>query len=68
MVSDILKKLHRIQDKAGRIKFELYNLIQDPMETDDVADQQPDQTESMKSALHQWLTSVVQSLNGEDYT
>jgi len=59
-------KLHRIQ-KKGPVKFELYNLADDPLEAKDLLDSMPDRAETLKASLNEWLVSVVQSLNGEDY-
>jgi len=37
------------------------------MEKKDLADAEPDRAKAMRSGLEAWLTSVVRSLNGEDY-
>lgn len=61
-------KLHRIAGK-GPLKFELYNLVEDPMEERDLAEA-PDQharLESMKNELRKWSESVINSINGGDY-
>ncbi|MBN2288501.1 MAG: sulfatase-like hydrolase/transferase, partial [Candidatus Glassbacteria bacterium] len=60
-------KLHRIQDEDGGVRFELYNLADDPREQDNVLDRQQRRAESMKSGLNEWQESVVRSLNGRDY-
>jgi arylsulfatase A-like enzyme len=60
-------KLHRITDKKGNLKLELYNLADDRAETKDLADAEPDRVKKMKADLEAWLLSVVKSLNGEDY-
>ncbi len=60
-------KLHRIQDKTGGIKFELYNLANDSQEETDVADEKSRRQKRMKKSLEKWLTSVARSLNGKDY-
>jgi len=60
-------KLHRIE-KKGKVQWELYNLADDPMEKQDLAGAQAARIRTMKSALEAWQTSVVRSLNGEDYT
>jgi arylsulfatase A-like enzyme len=60
-------KLHRIEGKNGQAKWELYNLELDPAETTDVADQQDKRLAIMQSQLQVWLTSVTNSLNGDDY-
>ena len=59
-------KLHRIETDKG-IKWELYNLADDPMETKDLTTQDGERIKSMKSSLEKWLKSVVNSLNGNDY-
>lgn len=59
-------KLHRIE-KDGRIRFELYHLADDPQESDDVLEQDPERAVVMKTQLEAWLASVVRSLNGADY-
>jgi arylsulfatase A-like enzyme len=60
-------KLHRIESKKGDVRFELYNLEKDPLEQNNLTDQKTDRANSMKPQLKQWLTSVVNSLNGKDY-
>ena len=59
-------KLHRIEGKQG-VTWELYNLADDPNETTDLAKQQAQRVEGMSAELNVWLTSVVDSLNGDDY-
>ena len=59
-------KLHRIE-KKGPVKFELYNLADDPQESNDCATAQPKRAKAMKAQLEAWLRSVVRSLNGKDY-
>lgn len=58
-------KLHRINGE----KYELYNLVDDPMETKDrLADPtQQQRVKMMKQELHEWMRSVIQSVNGKDY-
>jgi len=62
-------KLIRKQNKknAANIVFELYNLSDDRMESKDLASEFSGRVKAMESALEEWLKSVVQSLNGEDY-
>ncbi|MCP4613307.1 MAG: sulfatase-like hydrolase/transferase [Planctomycetes bacterium] len=60
-------KLHRIHSKKDDVTFELYNLADDPSEQNDLATQNADRVNSMKSQLRTWLVSVVNSLNGRDY-
>jgi len=60
-------KLHRIEKGSG-VKWELYHLADDPMETKDVRDANADRAKKLRADLEAWLTSVVRSLNGKDYT
>lgn len=59
-------KLHRIE-KDDRVTVELYHLVDDPQESEDLFEKEPEWAETMKAQLEAWLTSVVQSLNGADY-
>lgn len=58
-------KLHRINGK----KYELYNLVDDPMETKDLSSspEHKQRVKSMQQELDNWMRSVIQSLNGKDY-
>lgn len=60
-------KLHRIAQKKGDDKFELYNLASDPMETTDLSADEPERVRQMAEQLDAWRKSVIDSLNGEDY-
>lgn len=62
-------KLHKITGtkKNATVKWELYDLQHDPMETTNLAKMHPDRVRSMQAELDQWLGSVVDSLNGKDY-
>jgi len=60
-------KLHRIEDKNAKVKWELYNLARDSGEQDDALTRYGDRVKSMKSQLEAWQKSVVRSLNGKDY-
>ncbi len=60
-------KLHRIEGQGGKLTWELYNLQLDPAETKDQVDEQGPRLMAMKSQLLEWLTSVTNSLNGDDY-
>ena len=59
-------KLHRIETKKG-LKFELYDLANDPQENNDLCSQNTERLGLMKDRLEEWQRSVVRSLNGEDY-
>jgi arylsulfatase A-like enzyme len=60
-------KLHRIENKKGRVRYELYNLANDPMEKHDRYAQETQRAKKMRAELEAWLASVTRSLNGEDY-
>jgi arylsulfatase A-like enzyme len=60
-------KLHRIEGKAGPVKWELYNLAADRVEAKDLFEAEPARAARMRGELDQWLKSVVASLNGRDY-
>ncbi len=59
-------KLHRINGTT----FELYNLLEDPTESTDLANspEQQTRTRQMQKELDAWMRSVVRSINGDDYT
>ena len=64
-------KLHRIERKAregkSNVKWELYDLSADPMETQSLVTSEVDRVMKMRASLEQWLASVTRSLNGSDY-
>jgi arylsulfatase A-like enzyme len=60
-------KLHRIENKQGRVVWELYNLAADPAEKENLVEASASHAATMQAALEAWLQSVVRSLNGEDY-
>lgn len=59
-------KLHRIS-KEGRVRWELYNLADDPFENHDRFATGGARETEMQQSLEDWLESVVASLNGADY-
>ena len=56
-------KLHEL----GR-DVELYDLVADPGETKNLAEEKPDVVARMKAALDAWQRSVERSLAGQDYS
>ena len=60
-------KLHRIEGRGDNVKWELYNLADDPGEKHDLAAEQQQKVEQLRPQLLAWLESVARSLNGEDY-
>jgi len=63
-------KLHRQEGQGDQlnVNFELYNLAEDPNEKNDQVNQYPELVKSMIEEIEDWLTSVVRSLNGSDYS
>ena len=45
----------------------LYNLDNDPGEKDNLSGRQKERVAAMRAEHEEWQTSVVRSLNGEDY-
>jgi len=59
-------KLHRIE-QTGKVKFELYNLADDPMETTNLSASEPKRVAAMTKSLEAWQRSVLASWSGKDY-
>lgn len=59
-------KLHRIQ-KGDVVTFELYNLVDDPMEKENLVDRHSDRVADMTEQLEAWQRSVLDSWSGKDY-
>jgi hypothetical protein len=53
-------KLHRIEEK-GKVTFELYQLVNDPMEENDVSETNVKRVAAMKAELEAWQQSVLAS-------
>ena len=47
--------------------YELYDLIEDPSETRDLAGEKPELVQNMKQKLELWIESCKNSDKGEDY-
>lgn len=60
-------KLHRVSGKAKQVKWELYNLANDPAEESDLVAVESKRVTQLRGELDAWLASVARSLNGEDY-
>ncbi|NNM05333.1 MAG: N-acetylgalactosamine 6-sulfate sulfatase, partial [Gemmatimonadetes bacterium] len=61
-------KLHRIENEAEEVVLELYHLGEDPDEANNLLAEQRTRVESMAAELSVWQRSVLQSLNGRDYS
>jgi arylsulfatase A-like enzyme len=59
-------KVHAIYNKK-KTTFELYNLEEDPMETTNLAPEDPARLSDLKSKLTTWQQSVLRSHEGKDY-
>lgn len=59
-------KLHRIKTK-DEDKYELYHLVNDQMETQNLLEKYPEKVKHLKVALKNWQESVIHSFNGKDY-
>ena len=60
-------KLVLTENKAGKTQFELFDLLQDPAETNDLKELYPELTKEMANQLRIWQESVLNSLLGNDY-
>lgn len=60
-------KLHRIQKGADEPIFELYDLVKDPMEKNDLSAAESERVKTMAGALENWQKSVLASWEGKDY-
>ena len=58
---------YKIYSKNRGKTYELYDLIDDPGEKNNIAKQHPDIVKSMKRALKAWRQSCKHSLKGKDY-
>lgn len=60
-------KLVTLKPQRGKKNIELYDLLADPRETNNIADEHPDLVRRMMVELHEWQRSVERSLSGADY-
>lgn len=58
---------YKLYSKDQGETYELYDLIEDPYETSDIAAAHPKIVASMKKTLEEWIESCQQSSNGNDY-
>lgn len=58
---------YKLISTDDRQTFELYDLLADPEEKNNIAAQNPDRVREMKTALLEWATSCKRSEEGMDY-
>ncbi|MCH1497327.1 MAG: sulfatase-like hydrolase/transferase [Rubripirellula sp.] len=61
------QKYKLILDQSSSDQVELYDLVNDIGETQNLAASKPKIDAQLQRAMHQWQTSVLQSLTGGDY-
>ena len=57
-----------ILDDVDGDAVQLYNLVEDPKESTDLSESQPEVASAMKQQFGEWNLQVEASLRGEDYT
>ncbi len=57
----------KLYSSDGGRSFELYDIVEDPEETNDIATEYPQIVEQMKTRLMEWQASCKASRNGADY-
>jgi len=75
LISDQYKLVHNTGDKRSgsdnsdlpRSEYELYDIIEDPCETKNLAEKYPEIIEEMKSELSEFVESCKRSNRGDDY-
>ncbi len=65
-ISWVTEQYKLISTDRGKT-FELYNLVQDPSETTNIAENHPQLVDQYRSALETWLESCRKSDEGADY-
>ena len=62
--------LHRItgNEPGSKLSWQLFNHNDDPLEEKDLREVHPDRVIKLQDGLEEWLGSVVDSLNGKDYS
>lgn len=59
-------KLHRIEDRQGAVRWELYDLAADPGEAKELGPENGEGSR-LRRELERWLAGAARSLNGKDY-
>ncbi len=65
-ISWVTHQYKLIGDENGE-NFELYNLISDPSEDENIIENHPEVADQLKAELYDWLRSVENSKKGKDY-
>ncbi len=65
-ISWVSNQYKLIGDNKGE-NFELYDLINDKSENENIIDEYPEIAAKMKAELREWQSSVENSRNGRDY-
>ena len=63
----LIDNRYKIYSKDKGKNFELYDLIDDPSETNDLAGEKTEIVSQMKAALEKWRASCKKSQAGDDY-
>ena len=63
----LTNNLYKIYSNNKGKTYVLFDLIEDPGETKDLATERPEILQSMRATLEQWRESCKESLAGEDY-
>ncbi|MDN5202142.1 sulfatase-like hydrolase/transferase [Fulvivirgaceae bacterium BMA10] len=63
----LMDNRYKLYRKNEDQEYELYDLINDPGEQQDLAKQKPDQLQEMVNYLNDWKSSVEKSAEGKDY-
>ena len=60
-------KILELSDNQGRRRWELYDLVDDPAEQDNLLEQRPELARNMKQQLADLAASIGASVDGKDY-
>jgi len=60
-------RLNPVNRKRMEESMALYDIIADPAQETDLADQHPDKVQAMRKDLGKWMASVMESFEGDDY-
>jgi arylsulfatase A-like enzyme len=67
LIDNRYKLVSRLLGKGRFGPHELYDLMADPRETQDLTDAQPEVAERLREVLRQWQGSIAASVQGRDY-